>query len=260
MGILAVVDGFITPRPRRGAVLCPPVWATPFNELPPRSGIGVGLGIPPRDETGAGAGAGAKTGAGPVGAGGLGAAGFGIGADADAAAGPGAGLGAGAGIELTIGTETGGGIGAEASLEGAPGAKPVFLPDAATGLNPTFDDCDGFGFGAATDLKPLTGFEAAGLAAAGLAATGLGEAGTVEDSLGVGAHLVADGIGSAIGVKAGGSILPFPGEEGTVHAGVTTGFGAGVGATTGAEAEAGRVLAGLAGCWVGGEAFMTMVS
>lgn len=118
MGILAVVEGFITPRPRRGADLCPLV-GVPFAGTPPRSGMGDGLGIP---GAGAGAGAGAKTGAGPVGAGGLGA---GVDANAGAGAGPGACLGAGAGVELTIGTEAGGGMGAEASLEGAPGAGPL---------------------------------------------------------------------------------------------------------------------------------------
>lgn len=205
MGILALVDGFITPRPRRGAVRCPPVWATPLIELPPRSGIGVGLGIPMD-------GAGAKTGAGagPVGAGGLGAAGFGIGAGADAAAGPGAGLGAGAGAE----------IGAGASLEGAPGAGPVFWPGGTTHLKPTFEDGTfGTGLGATTDLKPLMGFEAAGLAADCFGGATFGGAGCLADSCGVGAHMLTAGIGSVIGTGLGGSILPFPGEAGMLHAG-----------------------------------------
>ncbi|MPC16301.1 hypothetical protein E2C01_009122 [Portunus trituberculatus] len=119
IGILVLFEGFITPRPRRGAGFCPLVWATPFMAPPPRLGRPVGLG---------------NTGAGPVGAGGLGAAGFGTGANAAAG-----GLGAGARLELTIGTEAGGGIGAEASTEGAPGAGPLFWKvalGAATGLNP----------------------------------------------------------------------------------------------------------------------------
>lgn len=76
----------------------------------------------------------------------------------------------------------------------------------------------------------------------------------------MGTHLLAEGIGSVMGANEGGSILPFPCEEGVLHAGVIAGAGAGAGAWAGAEAEAGIVWAGLAGCWAGGEAFMTMVS
>lgn len=122
MGILAAFEGFITPRPRRGAGFCPLVWATPFIGAPPRLGRGEGLGN-------SGAGAGANAGAGPVGAGGLGAAGFGTGANAAAE-----GLGAGAGSELMIGTGAGGGMEVKASNEGAPGAGPFFWLD--TGLYP----------------------------------------------------------------------------------------------------------------------------